>query len=54
MSNFYRYQSDASMLINLDTPDVELLRERQRVLQEKIAKLSIDLAVVTDTITSRD
>jgi len=54
MSNFYRYQSDPSMIINLDTPDVELLRERQQALQEKIAKMSMDLAVVTDTITSRD
>lgn len=47
----YRFESDQSIFINLQTPDVELLRERQKALQQSIAKLTRDLVVVTDAIT---
>ena len=48
--NLYRFESDPCMIVNLATPDQELLRERQRALQESIAKLTRDLVVVTDAI----
>lgn len=46
----YRFESDQAIFINLQTPDMELLRERQKALQESIAKLTRDLVVVTDAI----
>lgn len=49
--NLYRYESDQAIFVNLETPDTELLRERQKALQESIAKLTRDLMVVTDAIT---
>ena len=51
--NLYRYESDPCIIVNLATPDRELLMERQRALQESIAKLTRDLVVVTDAVSGR-
>lgn len=54
MSNLYRYQSDPNILINLETPDQELLRERQRALQEMIAKMSMDLVIISGVLNDEE
>ena len=53
MTDLYRFQSDQAILINLETQDRELLLERQKALQEKIAALTVDLTVITDAIVDK-
>lgn len=51
MSDLYRYESDPCIMVNLATPDIEVLRERQQHLQKKIAQFTADLFVITEAIT---
>lgn len=53
MSNIYRFKSDPSFLINLDTFSHEFLEDRQSALQKLIARATIDLQVITEEIVSR-
>lgn len=50
MTDFYRYESDPCIIVNLDA-DMDFLKERQKQIQEKIAKLSLDHQVITEAIT---
>lgn len=49
--SLYRFESDQSIFVNLDTPDTELLLERKEALEQKIAALTTDLTVITEAIT---
>lgn len=49
--NLYRFESDPCILVNLATPDTQTLLDRQRALQQKIAKLTADLMVITEAIS---
>lgn len=51
--NLYRYESDPCILVNLETPDVELLKSRQQQLQKKIAQFTTDLTVITEAIANQ-
>ena len=50
-ANHYRFESDQSMFVNLNGSE-DILRLHQRLLQERIAKLTMDLTVVTAAVVS--
>lgn len=52
-ANHYRFESDPTMFVNLNG-SVDHLKLHQRKLQEKIAKLTMDLTVVTQEIVDRN
>jgi predicted nucleic acid-binding Zn-ribbon protein len=52
MSNHYRFESDQAMFVNLDA-ELYILKEHQQRLQQKIAKLTMDLTVITEEIVAR-
>lgn len=51
-ANHYRFESDQKTFVNLNGGDHNLYRY-QRILQDKIAKLTVDLTVITEEIVSR-
>lgn len=51
-ANHYRFESDLKMFVNLNG-STENLQRQQRLLQDKIAKLTMDLSVITEEIVSR-
>lgn len=53
MSRLYRYESDSSFLINLDTSSDEILQERQTALNKLIARATLDLQVITEELVAR-
>lgn len=52
-ANFYRFESDQSMFVNLNG-SVDHLKLHQRLIQERIAKLTMDLTVITGAIVDRN
>lgn len=51
MSNLHHLESDPHMYINLDC-SIENLKEHQVRLQKQMAKLTMDLSVVTDAVVT--
>jgi hypothetical protein len=51
-ANHYRFESDQAMFVNLNGSP-ELLELHQRKLQERIAKLTLDLTVVTQAVVEQ-
>ena len=51
-ANHYRFESDPCVFVNLNGSEERLLNHQQK-LQQKIAKLTVDLSVITEEIVNR-
>jgi hypothetical protein len=51
-ANHYRFESDQAMFVNLNGSD-EVLKQQQALIQARIAKLTMDLTVITGEIVER-